>query len=554
MNLIRAALIILIALNAYFLLIFWQKDYPKLKEVTVDLEKPLLSKKETDLPQIEKISPTPIIPDISYENRYVTVKTDVLIVKIDLVGGDIIYSALLKYPTHIENKNDPFVLLSKDPYEYVIQSGFLGASGKDLDSGGSNFGRPLYKTNASTFEIKDDFIEIPLSYEIKPGLTYTKTFKLKRNSYLVDEVISIKNNNDVSWTGKYFSQIKRNQLEDPSIGKKSVFGLSTYLGFAYWKPDDPFNKVSFSDIEDAQNNNEPLKFSHAGGWVSFVQHYFISALIPDATQSFDYFARKNTDGEYIFGYTAKDFLNIEAFSTKNLTNQFYIGPKIQSELKKAAKGLDLSVDYGVLYFIAKKLFLLLEWFYSQVHNWGWAIVLLTVLVKAIFYYPSAISYKSMARMKKIQPQIAKLKELYKNDHQKVSQEMMKIYQKEKVNPLGGCLPVLLQMPVFLALYWTLLESVELRHAEFIFWVHDLSIMDPYFVLPILMGASMFLQTALSATSIADPMQEKVMKFMPVFFTVFFLFMPAGLVLYWLTNNILSILQQWFITRQVAKAE
>lgn len=557
MNAIRIFLIVALAINAYLILMSWQKDYqknPDIQQVSQDLIKINDdNKKLHDLPVVTNLNPT-VGTSKNTESKKITVKSDVLEVQIDLLGGDLAKALLLQYPKKIENQKDPFVLLDQDAgYQYIIQSGFLGASGKDLDSNDLSSGRPLYKAAAELFEMKGDSIDVPLKYEIKPGLIYTKTFKFTKGSYKIEELVTIENKSPEKYQGRYFSQIKRNNADDPSIGKKSIFSLATYLGFSYWLPDDPFNKISLEEVEELQLQNKPVKFTHDGGWVSFIQHYFLSAIIPDKTQAWDYFARKNTSGDYIFGFVEKNEVVVSEQSTKSILNTYYLGPKIQKELSQISPGLELSVDYGVLYAISKGLFQILDWFHDKTQNWGWSIILLTLLVKAVFYYPSAISYRSTAKMKKIQPQIVRLKELHGSDHQKMSQEMMQIYKKEGVNPLGGCLPILLQMPVFLALYWTLLESVELRHADFIFWLKDLSVMDPYFVLPILMGASMYIQTAMSTATSMDPMQEKVMKMMPIIFTVFFLFMPSGLVLYWLTNNILSILQQWIITKQVIKA-
>jgi YidC/Oxa1 family membrane protein insertase len=284
-----------------------------------------------------------------------------------------------------------------------------------------------------------------------------------------------------------------------------------------------------------------------------VQHYFVTAWVPDAKANNHFTTRVSTEaGENFLGYTGPE-IALAPGQSKVVSSSLYVGPKIQSHLEKISDGLELTVDYGMLWFIAQFLFWLLVKIHGVVGNWGWAIVLLTVMVKAAFFQLSATSYKSMAHLRRVTPEITRLREVHSNDRAKMSQAMMELYKKEKINPLGGCLPILVQMPVFIALYWTLMESVELRHADWILWIKDLSVMDPYFVLPLLMGASMLAQTALNPAP-ADPMQARIMKLMPIVFTFMFLWFPAGLVLYWVVNNVLSIAQQWVITRQIEKTE
>jgi YidC/Oxa1 family membrane protein insertase len=298
-----------------------------------------------------------------------------------------------------------------------------------------------------------------------------------------------------------------------------------------------------SDMDKA-----PLKETEQGGWVAWLQHYFVTAWIPNKDSSNMVQTRKDSQGNYIIGFTGPA-LNIPAGAAVETSAILYAGPKIQANLKLLSHGLELTVDYGMLWFIAQPIFWLLEHIHSLLGNWGWSIICLTIVIKLAFFPLSAASYKSMARMRAVSPKLAALKEQFGDDRQKMSQAMMELYKKEKINPLGGCLPILVQMPVFLSLYWVLLESVEMRQAPWMFWITDLSIKDPFFLLPIIMGATMFIQMQLNPTP-PDPMQAKVMKLMPIIFTFFFLWFPAGLVLYWVVNNCLSIAQQWYITRKI----
>ncbi len=298
--------------------------------------------------------------------------------------------------------------------------------------------------------------------------------------------------------------------------------------------------------------DEDLERDITGGWAAMIQHYFLGAWIPVNDVPYTYYSRALPRDIYLLGMKAAEEMQVLPQTSQGINSQLFVGPKLQHVLEEVAPGLELTVDYGVLTILAKPLFWLLEWIYKFVGNWGWAIVLLTLLIKLVFYKLSETSYKSMAHMRKVQPRLQAIKEQYGNDRQKLNQAMMEMYKKEKINPLGGCLPILVQIPVFIALYWMLLESVELRQAPWILWITDLSAKDPYFVLPILMGATMIIQQKLNPTPI-DPMQAKIMMALPFVFTVFFLFFPAGLVLYWVVNNALSIAQQWYITRVVIKS-
>lgn len=376
------------------------------------------------------------------------------------------------------------------------------------------------------------------------GVNYIKRFTLKRGLYDVQVTYLIDNESGKPWNGNLFAQLKRDASSDPS--SSTATGTATYLGAALWTSAEPYKKVSMKDIDKGQ-----LKETVEGGWVAWLQHYFVTAWIPQKGDNNVVQTRKDNQGNYIIGFTGPT-LTVEPGKTAETSATLYAGPKSQGVLKELSPGLELTVDYGILWFIAQPIFWLLQHIHSIVGNWGWSIIFLTMLIKGIFFPLSAASYKSMARMRAVAPKLAALKEQFGDDRQKMSQAMMELYKKEKINPLGGCLPILVQMPVFLSLYWVLLESVEMRQAPFMLWITDLSIKDPFFILPIIMGATMFIQQRLNPTP-PDPMQAKVMKLMPIIFTFFFLWFPAGLVLYWVVNNCLSIAQQWYITRKVEAA-
>ena len=355
--------------------------------------------------------------------------------------------------------------------------------------------------------------------------------------YLID------NQSTESWSGSAFGQLKRDSSGDPS--SSTATGMATFLGAAYWSADSSYTKMKMGELDD-----EKLNEKVNGGWIAWLQHYFVSAWIPDANTQHTFSTLKDSQGNYIVRFTSPS-VSVGPGEQTTIKSQFYAGPKIQDDLKAISPGLDLTIDYGFLWWIAQPLFVVLSFIHSFVGNWGWSIILLTCLIKLIFFPLSATSYRSMANMRRVAPKLQALREQHGDDRQKMSQGMMELYKKEKINPLGGCLPILVQMPVFISLYWVLMESVEIRQAEWLGWITDLSLKDPYFILPIIMGATMFLQQQLNPTP-PDPMQAKVMKMLPIVFTFFFLWFPAGLVLYWVVNNCLSIAQQWYITRQIEK--
>lgn len=500
------------------------------------------SASEEDLPQLlESPAQDQVEPAIATnKERVIQVYTDVLQVAIDLEGGDIIELELPKYPARIDTPEVPFVLLEDNSTRvYVAQSGLIGADGIDRN------GRPLYATASSIYKLQDDEdnLVIDLYWETEEGVKVTKRFSFTRGDYLIGVDYLVDNESDSRWQANMFGQLKRDSSPAPSASSSGGMGLAPFLGAATTQPDDHFTKFTFDDMQE-----EPFKETLPGGWIAMIQHYFLSAWIPNPDQNHTYSTRTTRSGFNIAGFTSPALV-LDPGEQGEIGAQFYAGPKDQYRLKEISPYLDLSVDYGWLWWIAQPLFWLLTKIHALVGNWGVAIILLTVLIKAVFFKLSATSYKSMANMRRVQPKMQEIREQYAEDKQKQSQAMMELYRKEKINPMGGCLPILVQMPVFIALYWVLMESVELRQAPFFLWIDDLSVMDPYFVLPLMMGASMYFMQKLNPPP-PDPMQAKIMQWLPVVFTFFFLWFPAGLVLYWVVNNLLSMAQQYVITRQI----
>ena len=470
------------------------------------------------------------------------VYTDTLQVAIDRNGGDIVEVALPKFLAAIDDPTTPFVLLENNRQRlYVAQSGLIGKNGIDSKS------RAQYVSTHTRYDMNNaEQLTIDLLWENEQGLKVTKRFVFTRGSYLIDVRFIVDNRSSERWQGNLFAQIKRDSTKAPQ-SDNSGMGMQPFLGAATTTPEDRFRKFSFDKMR-----KEPFRERLQGGWIAMIQHYFLSAWIPEREPTHTYSTRVTSGGFNIAGFTSPALM-VDPGNTAEVSARFYAGPKDQYSLEKISPFLELSVDYGWLWWLAQPLFWLLTKIHALVGNWGAAIILLTVLIKAAFFKLSATSYRSMANMRRLQPQMQDIREQYPDDKQKQSQAMMDLYRKEKANPMGGCLPILVQMPVFIALYWVLMESVELRHAPFILWIDDLSVMDPYFVLPVLMGASMWFMQKLNPPP-PDPIQAKVMQWLPIVFTFFFLWFPAGLVLYWVVNNLLSMAQQYVITRQIERAE
>lgn len=478
-------------------------------------------------------------PDVQVSNQLITVRTDVYHLTIDRVGGNLIETSLLQYDRSLDSEEALRILTNTSQRTYIMESGLIGKNGVDSRNRQLD---PVYRTSANEYVLGtgEDSLTVDLELTTETGVQITKRYEFSRDSYEIDVRYLIDNQSDQTWQANMTGKIVRDQAPDPTA--QNSLGIRAFLGMVISSAEDPYDKYDFDDLRET-----PINQSVTNGWLAFLQHYFLSAWIPEQSQPAQ-FQSTRRGNLFVMGFVYPATV-VTPGETAEVSARAYVGPKIIERLENIAPNLDRTVDFGFLFFIALPLFIVLDWFYGLVGNWGVAIILLTVLVKAVFFKLSATSYRSMARMRAVAPQLTRLKELYGDDRQRMSQEMMALYKKEKINPLGGCLPILVQMPVFISLYWVLFESVQLRHAPFMLWINDLSVMDPYFILPLLMGASMMLQMSLNPTP-PDPMQAKIMKLMPIVFTIFFLWFPAGLVLYWLTNNILSIAQQWYITRKI----
>lgn len=556
----RIVLLIGLAAVAYMMILAWNEDYvqnqapvqfsaePDLDDTGApDAPAPEADRSraedESDIPDASLLgnaeaesAPAPAVDAPVGEERLIKVTSNTLEVWIDRVGGDIVRVQLPLHRLDLE-RQVPYLLLNRgDGHLYVAQSGLLGPDGVDAGST-----RPVYQAAASEYTVRGDGpLNVVLSTR-HDGLAVTKTFVFRPDAYLVEVRHRVENQRGEPVQMRLFAQIKR---DDKTVLGESrfSFGPKPYLGAALTTDDSRYEKLTFDELKEG-------KFTATvhGGWIAFLQHYFLSAWIADPDQTNSFYGRRRNDGTYQVGYSSP-LSTVAAGGVGEWHTEIYAGPKDQNRLEQIAPNLNLTVDYGFLWWLAVPLFKILNWIEGVVGNWGVAIILLTVLVKLALFPLSAASYRSMANMRRVSPQMKRLQERYADDRQKLSQEMMALYKKEKVNPLGGCLPMLLPMPIFLALYWVLFESVELRHAPFVFWIHDLSAMDPYFVLPLLMGASMFTMQLMSP-AMGDPMQQRMMRLMPIMFTALFLFFPAGLVLYWLVNNVLSMAQQWYVMRQ-----
>lgn len=470
-----------------------------------------------------------IVVDNNEKSRFIEVKTDVLDVLIDKQGGSIVQAKLLKYDQNPREKNtQPFKLLSSDAADYyVAQSGVMDQTNKPTIH---------YQTSQNSYVLTPGQKElvVKLVGHNPQSILVDKQFVFKLDDYQILVNYKLLNQGRSPWQGRIFSQL---QQKKPEV-THSLFNISAYTGGAISTQEKPYQKISFEKM------GEGLSLATQNGWAAMLQHYFLSAWVPPTGQTHQFYSAAQ-NGIYTLGILGPS-IQLAPGQSYSQQLKLYTGPDVLDRLKAVAPHLDLTVDYGILWFISMALFWLLKQIYQIVGNWGWAIVILTVLIKLAFYHLSAKSYRSMAAMRNLQPRLAALKARYGDDRQKLTQETMALYKAEKVNPLGGCLPILVQIPVFIALYWMILESVELRQAPFILWIRDLSVKDPYYILPILMGVTMFIQQKLNPPP-ADPTQAKVMQFLPIFFTALFLNFPAGLVLYWVVNNTLSILQQWFIT-------
>jgi YidC/Oxa1 family membrane protein insertase len=485
---------------------------------------------------------------VQEKGERIQVRTDRFVMELDTRGGDLRHLEFVKHGDPLDRKK-PFVLFEQGAERtYVVQTGLLGE--------GMPNHQAVYSADKKAYDLgQEDKLEVRLATQGPAGVKVEKIYTFKRGSYGVDVAFEVTNQGDKAVGFNPYFQFLRDGK--PPKGDSSM--VPTYTGAAAYTEQTKFVKATFDDIAKGKD----LLPKHADhGWVAVAQHYFVAAWLPEKGVQREYFTRKVGDNQFTVGtvlcgaaagVSGCSAAVVEPGKTLRLAAPLYVGPQEQKKLAAIAPGMELVIDYGMLTVIAAPLFWLLDVLYGFVGNWGWAIILLTVLIKLAFYPLSAASYKSMAKMKVVAPKLQKLKEQYGDDRQRLHQAMMELYKTEKINPLGGCLPILVQIPVFIALYWVLLYSVEIRQQPFALWLTDLTTEDPYYVLPIIMGITMFVQTKLNPTP-PDPIQAKVMMAMPIMFTVFFFFFPAGLVLYWVVNNILSIAQQWMITRQIEGAK
>ncbi len=477
----------------------------------------------------------------------VSVTTDVLELEIDPVGGTLVTARLRDYPVDLDAPDTKVALLTQDwPGFQIAQSGLL--SRMDAPNHTSR-----YQVESDRYSLVDgdagNELSIPLTWTGADGITVTKTFYLRRGSYEIGVSHMVENRGGQAWTGNRYEQLQRAIPGDDEGSGFNNPERYSFKGIGFYSPDEKLEKIDFEDVAD-----EPYQRTVTDGWLAMIQHYFFAAWIPPAGEADAYSTQAYSPGgpPRVIARSVSPGVTVAPGEAHRFDSRLYVGPKIQDHLADIAPGLDLTVNYGIFTVISAPLFWLLEKIHDFVGNWGWAIVILTILIKLAFFKLTEAQYRSMARMRKLQPRIEKLKERYGDDRQAMSQAMMKMYKEEKVNPLGGCLPILVQIPIFIALYWVLIESVELRQAPFILWIDNLSVRDPYFILPALNAIFMIATQRLTPMAGMDPMQQKMMQAMPIVFSVMFAFFPAGLVLYWATNAGLSLAQQWYITRKIAK--
>ncbi len=558
---LRSFLLVALAFVAFLLWQAWQQDYAQPAFDPAVAVAPASTGTPADVPAADAPAPADIPSATAAPGDtakpaveapavagVLIVETDVLRVAIETRGGNVVRADLLRYPVAPQRKDLAVRLLSDDPARwFVAQSGLVGATGAAPDH------RAEYRAERDEYRLADgaDSLEVPLTWEDASGVRVTKRLRFARGEYAIGVRHEIANESAAPWRASAYRQLQRVAPPVPSSFSFTNPEAYSFVGAAWYSPEERFEKLAFDEFAE-----EPLKREITDGWAALLQHYFLAAWIP---------ARGETDAyrtEVLTGAGAPRYLirqigpalDLAPGASGVLEARLYVGPKLQELLPEVGPGLQYTVDYGLVTVIAQPLFWLLSWLHGVVGNWGWAILLITLLVKLALYPLSEAQYRSMAKMRKMQPRLAALKERYGDDKQKLNQAMMELYQKEKINPMGGCLPLLVQIPVFIALYWVLLESVELRQAPFIGWIQNLSDKDPYFVLPVLNGITMYAAQKLAPATGMDPTQQKIMQMMPVVFGVMFAFFPAGLVLYWTVNGVLGLAQQWVITRRVESGQ
>lgn len=545
-NLILAA----IGVVVWLLVVRWSDFQIQHQTMPTDEQQPSVAVEQLYTDRAVTSSTLPVLADdqptvaklLANDQKTVSITTDVLKVTIDTLGGDVIETQLLKNLDKMaDNGGQPISILTRsNGNEFTAESGLIGANGTDTAAG-----RPIFTTTANSYELLDgqQALEVDFVYN-QDGVEFIKRFEFRASDYKIGVRYIIRNLSSEPWSATFYGQFRRDSHQ-PEID--SPTGMKPFLGAAIRENDKNYSRYDFSDIED-----KTVKTSIQGGWLAFVQHYFVSAWVPPQESKNRFSLRKLKGSDVYLMAVTGEKINVAPGNIGEYKVDLYVGPKNQDVLKELSEYLDLTIDYGFLWMLAKPIFSALQIIQGFLINWGWSIILLTIFIKILLYPLSAASLKSMAKMRTLQPEMARIKELYGDDRQKAGQEQMALFKKHQVNPLGGCFPMLLQMPVFIALYWVLSESVEIRHSPWIFWIQDLSAKDPLFILPLIMGASMFLMQKLQPAP-TDPMQAKVFQLMPIMFTFFFMMFPAGLVLYWTVNNLLSILQQWYVNRQIAAA-
>ena len=543
-------LILFVALSLVILLLWqsWQEDYgPKPGATTAPTETAIPGMPATqtnggvgdDVPAaVGDPAQAQVLPETALlrTGSNITIETDLFRVLLDTTGGDVRQADLLAYPATTEPDSPPFRLMNDSlPNLFIVQSGLRTSSGTEPTH------HVVYSAEQNNFRMADDAdeLQVELSWRSPEGVEVIKRYTFHRGSYAVDLEHEVRNGSASDWQGRQYRQLQRTQVAETG---QSTF-IYTYMGGVLYSPEEKYEKIKFEDMLDAN-----LDRSVTDGWAAMIQHYFVGALVPDRDENNHYYTKALNNARYVIGLISPGRV-VGAGESTTFSSQLFIGPKLQDKMKAVAPGLELTVDYGLLTVLAQPVFWLLKTLHGFLGNWGWAIIFVTMLIKLAFYKLSETSYRSMANMRRLTPRLKSLKERYGDDRQKLNQAMMELYKKEKINPLGGCLPILVQIPVFIALYWVLLESVELRQAPFMLWITDMSAPDPYYVLPLLMGVTMLIQQRLNPAPM-DPIQAKVMMALPIVFTVFFAFFPSGLVLYWVVNNTLSIAQQWVITKRV----
>lgn len=543
MDNVRLFLFLALAFTGMLLYQSWQEDYGP-RSVGTTAEAPPA---HVDMPSALPDSPTIVpnagtaLPDVGgqavvSDSRLITVHTDKLWLKIDTRGGTIVEAKLADYPVSVKTPDIKFQLMSTNPQDFFIaQSGLLGS-----DKTRAPTHETTYQVSADRFVLAEgqDSMTVDLVWSSTDGVEVTKRYTFYRGTHKIALSHIVKNDSAAVWAGRDYRQLQRGEPAD--TGNAFMY---TYTGSAIYSQTDKYQKYGFSELKEGKLDRDTTD-----GWVAMIQHYFMAAIVPTRGETSHFYGKSVNASRYVAGAYGPA-VNVPIGGSHSFDGELVIGPKLQEELAGIAQGLDLTVDYGFLTIIAQPMYWVLDWIHDKVGNWGWTIIIFTILIKGVFFKLSETSYRSMANMRKLGPRIQKLKERYGDDKQRMQQAMMEMYKTEKINPLGGCLPMLVQIPFFISLYWVLLESVELRQAPWILWIQDLSIKDPYFVLPLLMGITMFIQQKLNPAP-PDPMQAKIMMALPVVFTAMFAFFPSGLVLYWFINNLLSIAQQWVITRRI----